>query len=416
MFSKEPQPKTLLASQPIYTAQKDLFGFELFFHHNLISSATEFGEDLATSEVLLNLSTGVTKQINVFHCKVFINLSEGLLLSDAFLPLPPESVVIELPASTQITESLLNGIKKWKTAGFSFALDNFDFSSRYLLILDYIEYVKVDVLNDYSANIALKMSQLSEYPVTYIAKNVETESQFTKFKHMEFSLFQGCFLAKPVTIKGQKVRGKINNSIAIINAISQPEIEIDGMSQIVSRDPNLATQLLKIVNSPVCSLIRPMSSIREAIVYLGLIQIRKWIIMMSLLNDMMSSSGAQHLILTRAKACENYVKATLFVNSDQAFLVGLLSGTYLLFGIENELFLQQLTLHPVIVEAVLSEEGVLGQVLKEVKAVEHTILQNSSAISYQSDLVLSTYNEASDWAAMVLELGNDIQTTGHQAS
>ena len=95
MDTGKSQVKTLLARQPIYSAQKDLFGFELLFRHELASSANEFGEDLATSEVLLNLYTGTNQQSDLFSRKIFINLSEGLLLSDAFLPVPPESVVIE---------------------------------------------------------------------------------------------------------------------------------------------------------------------------------------------------------------------------------------------------------------------------------------------------------------------------------
>ncbi|MDA3902966.1 MAG: HDOD domain-containing protein [Desulfuromusa sp.] len=402
MMGHEAQVKTLLASQPIYNAKKNLFGCELLFRHELFASADAYGEDLATSEVLLNLCTGITQQIDLFARKIFINLSEGLLLSDAFLPLPPESVVIELPASICISEALINGIKKWKNAGFSFALDGFDFNPRYQPILNDIQYLKVDALNESIDDVASKISQMRNDSVIWIAERVETEAQFVQFKKLGFSLFQGYFLAKPLAVQGQTVRGKIHTSLTTINTVSQPDIEIDDMARVVSRDPSLATQLLKIVNSPVCALLRPMSSIRDAIVYLGLIQVRKWIIMMSLLNETTSSTGAIHLVLTRAKACENYVAATLHVKSDQAFLVGLLSGVHLLFGIDNALFLQQVSLQPEIAKAILEEEGLLGGILSKIKQVEYAIQQHSARGINQDAPEFAAYHRASGWAEGVL--------------
>ncbi|MEA3545083.1 MAG: HDOD domain-containing protein [Thermodesulfobacteriota bacterium] len=408
MNIEKPQVKTLLARQPIYSAQKDLFGFELFFRHEMGSSAHEFGEDLATSELLLNLYTGMNQQNDLFSRKMFVNLADGLLLSDAFLPIPPSSVVIELTPSIQITEPLINGIKKWRDFGFSFALDNFDFNPRYQPILNYIQYFKVDALDDSIHDIAAKMDALSKYPAIWIAERVETEAQFTKFKALGFTLFQGYFLAKPLAIQGQQVRGKINSSITTIKAVSNPEIEVAEMTKIVNRDPSLAIQLLKIVNSPVYSLGREVSSVRDAIVYLGLIQVRKWIIMMSMLNNMVASSGTVNLVLTRAKACENYVEKSHSMKSDQAFLVGLLSGVHLLFGIDNKSFFEQISLPAAIKEAILAEEGVLGQALSEIIKIEYKILQNISEITDQDDVGLSAYREASTWTEEVLAIADDV--------
>jgi c-di-GMP phosphodiesterase len=404
MSGEESRIKTLLASQPIYNVEKDLFGFELLFRHELFDSAKAYGEDLATSHVLLNLCTDINQQINLFSFsrKIFVNLSEGLLLSDAFLPLPPESVVIELPATIRFTDALTAAIKKWKNVGFCFALDGFDFHPRYQPILNEIQYIKVDALSKSVENLSAKMLQIENDSVIWIAEKVETEAQFIEFKKLGFSLFQGYFLARPQAIQGQTVRGKINSSIATINVVSAPEIEIDDMSRVVSRDPSLATQLLKIVNSPACALLRPMGSIRDAIVYLGLIQVRKWIIMMLLLNETASNIGAIHLVLTRAKACENCAEANPLVKSEQAFLVGLLSGVDLLFGIDNALFLQRVSLQPEIEKAILEEDGTLGQILSEVKHIEYAIRQHSVLDLDLDGSVFSAYHDASGWAESVL--------------
>ena len=191
--------------------------------------------------------------------------------------------------------------------------------------------------------------------------------------------------------------------------MNDPEIEVAEMTNIVNRDPSLAIQLLKIVNSPVYSLGREVSSVRDAIVYLGLIQVRKWIIMMSMLNNMVASSGTVNLVLTRAKACENYIEKSHAVKSDQAFLVGLLSGVHLLFGIDNKSFFEQISLPDTIKEAILEEEGVLGETLSEIIKTEYNILQNTSEIADQDDIGLSAYREASTWTEEVLTAADNVQ-------
>jgi len=396
-----PTQKLLLACQPIYTANKDIYGTELLFRHEFFASACEYGEEQATSEVILNLCTGIGDQLNKCSPKMFINLPEKSLYSNGYPPLPPDKVVIELSSSLDFKHKLVDRIKAWKQVGFSFSLDDFNFDERLIPILDHIDYLKVDALDKSLEKNLHKQSTFIRPHIVWAAKRVETEEQYIQFNSMGFRLFQGYFLAKPTEVQGQSIRGKINNSIATINATSLPEIDIEEMVAIVSRDPSLATQLLKIANSPACELLRPIKSIRDAVVFLGIIQVRKWIMMMSMLNDSASSVGAINLVLTRAKACENYAAATLSIRSDQAFLIGLLSGVHLLFGIDVDEFLRQLPLQEEIAKAILTHDGTLGQILKVIKTVEYQVMQQSGTVCEQDAVLLSAYLEAHQWAEQI---------------
>jgi len=394
--------KTLLASQPIYTAERDLFGFELLFRHAENLSASEFGDDLATSDVLLNLCTGISEHFEFFSRPMFINLSENFLNSDAFLPLPPEGTVIDLPRSIKIDADMISAIKKRKEQGFSFALDNFGFESRYQPLLELVDYIKVDVLHECVGKLAVKLAEYQQYQVKWAALRVEKEKQFLDYSDLGFELFQGYFLARPLPVEGHKIRANLHNSIGTINAVNQPDIGIDELTDIVSKDPALAAQILKIVNSPACSLIRTISSIKDAVNYLGLIQVRKWAIMMAMLNDSQTSPGAMRLILTRAKACENYATTSPFANPDHAFLVGLLSGIQLLFGVKNDIFIEKIRLQSDIETAVLTHGGILGQILNEVLRTERSIMVKLSAPPPNCDELYSSYSAATNWSEKVL--------------
>ncbi len=170
--------KTLLACQPIYTTNEDIFGSELLFRHDDFASAAEYGEDLATKEVILNLCTGINQQLHPMPKKLFINFSANLLDSNDFIPLPTDSVIIELPASIDFNERLIERIIAWRQAGFRFSLDDFDFSSRLKPLIKYFDYIKVDALD---RSLERKLDQRRECSTSsqsWVAKRVETKEQY----------------------------------------------------------------------------------------------------------------------------------------------------------------------------------------------------------------------------------------------
>ena len=403
MYSTNSSTRALLASQPIYTFQKDLFACELLFRHETNLSAFEFGADMATSEVILNLCTGVTEQLGLFARQMFINITEELLYAEAFLPIPANDVVLEIPHTVRATDQLLAAIKSWKSRGFQFALDDFDFSQRFTPIMDQLDYIKVDVLNQPLDKVRSGQEVFASIPATWIAKRVETEPQFMTYSELGFTLFQGYFLAKPLAMQGTAIRGKIQNTLGFINTVNKPEIEINEFTAAVGKDPSLATQILKIVNSPACSVRRVITSLKDAIVYLGPEQIRKWVILMVMLNSSAVNQGVIRLILTRAKACENYAKTSIFSNAEQAFLVGLLSGASLLFEIDNNLLVKQLSLRPNVKNAVMLQSGILGQILQDVLKTEYAIGQSTEALCSIGHDLLAAYGEATDWAEKALQ-------------
>ena len=398
--------KTLLASQPIYTSDKDLFGFELLFRHDGHLSASEYGADSATEEVLLNLCTGITEQYDLYSRPMFINLSKNLLVSDTFLPLPAEGTIIDLPRSIKPDADVLAAVKRLKNKGFSFALENFNFDPQLHPLVELVDYIKIDVLKETPVTLKRKMAAYKRYPVTWVAVRVEKEQQFIAFRQLGFNLFQGYFLARPLPVQGHLVRGSLHNSAGLINAVSKPELEIEELTKIVAQDPTLATQILKIVNSPACALTRTISSLKDAVTYLGLTEVRKWAIMIAMMNNSKICTGTIRLILTRAKACENYAATSIFANPDQAFLVGLLSGIQLLFGIEIELFMEKVRLQAEIEIAVVTQAGILGQILNDVLRIEQSIMVKYSSLPPQKDVLLYSYASANNWTEQVLSSDN----------
>ncbi len=396
------KPKVLLASQPVYSKNKKLFGYELFFRNCGNVSALDYGEELATNDVLINMCTGLSDHLDVNHRPVFVNFPESILFSGSFLPIPAENIIIELPAGIKTDDETIEALLKFKARGYRFSLDQYNFEPESNPLLEVVDYVKVNVLNEEGENTRAKLANVSGYHVIWIAERVETEQQYLKFHQLGFSLFQGYFLAKPLPVEGHSLKGKAISAAETLNAVSREGIDIDELVEIVTRNPYLAAQLLKIINSPVCALQRKISSLKEAIVYLGLNVVRNWSIMLTMLNESSVSEGTERLVLTRAKACEEYATTSVFADPEKAFLVGLLSGVSLLFGIDNKLFLRHVSLNEDIISAVLLRKGFLGQILDEIIKTEHAIMQNPGGLKGRDDTFIGSFYMATNWVEQAL--------------
>lgn len=90
----------MMAQQPIFKKSKELFGYELLFRE--LDTNVSNGE-AATSQVLVNLCIGITKLETQLAKPFFINMTTELMLSDAFFPITPESVFIEILKNQQLT-------------------------------------------------------------------------------------------------------------------------------------------------------------------------------------------------------------------------------------------------------------------------------------------------------------------------
>lgn len=267
---KPSKEKVLLAKQAIYKKDHSAFGFELLFRDESNLSALEVGEDFATNQVLVNYWTSLSKDLSDKDTPIFINVSESFLLSEYFLPINHQFVVIELLETISVTKELITAIKAWKQKGFRFALDDFDFSDQWKPIIELTDFIKVDVLNMDLDRVEQLKSSLSDYKGTWLAEKIETAEIFERCKIMGFTLFQGYYLAKPKSILGNVIRPSSTIMTQIIQKASQDNTSIAEIATLVTRDPKLTVQLLKLINSSLFTLPRVIHDLKEAITFLGI--------------------------------------------------------------------------------------------------------------------------------------------------
>ncbi len=384
----------LLAAQPIYDRESNVAGIELLYRNDAGQSAFDVGERNATNELLFNFCTGVSDQIQRYQSPAFINVSRSFLCSGAFLPIDPGRVVVELVERINPDPEVIEAVQRWHKRGFSFALDDFEFRPEWEPLLRFASIIKVDVEKTSFQQAVAYRRQLSRYPVRWLAERIETLEDHKRYYEAGFDLFQGYFFARPQIIHGKKLSPAALNVARLIGLLYALEPDIDRISRVLSEDPLLSVSLIRIVNSPLYKTRHEVSSIKEVVMRMGILAIRRWVLLISSLQG--SSPAKARLILVRAQACaalaEYYRGQPL--DSGRAFLAGLLSGADVLLGVDLPTFLEALDISNDVKTAALTRQGGLGKAVDVIEKLERRLAMKQDLAKVNKTL-MRLYEESS---------------------
>lgn len=394
----------VLAKQAIYDLKKKCYGHELLFRTPIGASAVDFGGEIATRQVLVNFCASISSASDEHQLPVFVSVDSEVVLEFDSLPVTPSRVVIELSERVQPCEKLVASIKAWKARGFVFSLECHDFNAKWEPLIELVDYIKVDVLALSSEGLSDIIPEIEKYQCKWVAKRVESEEIFEHCKALGFDLVQGYFLARPKEVMGQSIRPGTAVTIKLLKELERADITMSQIATLVSEDPKLTMKMLKIINSSLFSLPKPVEDLQEALTFLGVDMLKQWAMMIAFLSNGNVHIEACRLVLLRAKTCEliclDNPKLAGFASS--AFLVGLVSGTDILLKISAKDFVAQVSLSESLCNAILRGEGDLGHILALVYKLEYTVCQNPIEVQAMPLATLQSYKEASLWTDKVV--------------
>ncbi|TQV72981.1 HDOD domain-containing protein [Aliikangiella marina] len=407
-----PEKDLLFARQPIFDGNNKLYGYELLYRSMHPNEAIFEDGNRATSELLINYCGGILNDEEAPYVKIFINLTRELILSDYFFPIQPDRVVIEILENTLVDDRLVNKVADLKKLGYEFALDDYSFLPEYDPLVPLADYIKIDLLH--ISDVTLKdsihelenniLSTLDRRPI-FLAEKVETQQQHDVCRAAGIELFQGYFLERPQLVYGKKINNNSQIALEIVAQLQEPNIDIDDLCNSISRDTKLSYQILKIINSPLCRLPRKVSSLKEAVVFLGLDQIKKWAMAMALSNNSKQSTELFRILLQRGRTCEQYALAKRFEHPERYFTAGLFSGIDAVMLADKAWLIDKLDLAQEMNDALIDESGPIGEVLKLAKGVETGDWKATEHLSAEDNIELfSAHENAITWTNQLCEL------------
>ncbi|MCL6092045.1 MAG: EAL domain-containing protein, partial [Actinobacteria bacterium] len=307
--------------------------------------------------------------------------------------------VIEVPEGVNRDAEALAGCRRLVDKGYRLALDDYDWVNPEDPLLDVVCMVKLDVLSLPKVALVAQTARFSHAHVDLVAKRVETPEQLELCRELGFSLFQGYLLSRPEVVEGPALTpGKVT-ALRLMSELCDPGVETEDIQRIVETDAALTYRFLRLAGEGASrGLYRPVRSVREGVVLLGLQKLRAWVMLMLLSGAEGVSTEQLHIAMTRARMAELLGAKAQPGLADPGFTVGLVSALELLLGTPTPIILEKLVLADDIASAVVDHAGTLGRILDDVLSWEF----GGFGLDVQSGFALadmeSAYIEALSWA------------------
>ncbi len=360
-------PEILYARQPIYNRGLELAGFELLFRdrsgHNLVPG--QFDGDIATSQVLVNAFTESNIDTVCSNRPAFVNFTADTLSRG--VPFSPAKLVVEVLESVPPTRGVIRNIIGLRQAGYRIALDDYARDDARHPLLAYADIVKLEYPLFSSATLATTIVELRRaHPqLTILAEKIETVEDFESCREAGCDLFQGYFLARPEAVHGTPMPTSRISVIRLLDTLNDPKTDLHTITEVIRNDPFLSMRMLKLTNSALYYRAHEITSLRMALMTLGMARIRAYASLLALSKLEDKPHELQRLAATRGFICQE-LSGQLPNGPERGFTVGLFSCLDAFFDRFLADILKWIPLSRDITSAILEYKGTLGLILHSV--------------------------------------------------
>ncbi|MEE1130676.1 MAG: HDOD domain-containing protein [Caryophanon sp.] len=365
--------EVFVGRQPIFDAQEQVVGYELLYRTAQVRTHSEVNGDDATTQVLANalLSIGIDEVAKGKLC--FVNFTENLLMGPLLDYLTPEMIGIEVLEDVPITPALVNRLAVLKARGFKISMDDFVVQQDVTLydeLFRYIDFVKVDFLTttQQDRRYIEHFVRDNHAHIQLIAERLETRNQFDLACRDGYSMFQGFFFEQPQLVKSYEIPINTMQYLQVLALLKDRDVDINELALQIERDVSLSFKLMQFIRMSDPRIRRKVSSIKQAIVMLGTIELQKWMYLLAIreMKNMQDSGVFQQLMIVslfRARVCEQLARKHRR-NHSEYFLVGMFSLIDSLLQRPLQQILMQMPLEDAIVDTLIGVETPYSPFLK----------------------------------------------------
>ncbi len=284
--------------------------------------------------------------------------------------------------------------------------------------IDYVESVKIDVLNSEAKSVDKLMKILKLKEKTIIASKVETDDLYEEYKSKGAHYFQGYYIKRPNIIETTSFNASQEQVLQIWNLL-QNDAETKEIVKSFENNHALTLKLMQFINSSFFSFRTQISSINQIINLLGRNTLSNWLLLF-MLSGKNKNAPTNHplllMIINRTEIMSGLLKLVKPNASqgdrDTAYLVGMLSLIHLLFEIEHREFLHKLRVTDEVEEAMFEATGFFGQLLIVTRYVENADTAQINEFIKQHNINVADMNSLITEAMIRVNLFDEIIQDG----
>jgi EAL and modified HD-GYP domain-containing signal transduction protein len=399
------QTDVFVARQPIYDSAMAVMAFELLYRPSPSETKARIVDPRqATLEVISSAALEIGLDRLSGGQPVHINFPMELLVDVPDLPLPPNLVVIEVLEDVRAEPAVVEGIRKLRARGHRIALDDYSPHVSDPRLLEFADIVKLEITHPPAAELQRLVKELEPRGLQLIAENVETPEDFESCVALGFTGFQGYFLQHPQTFRAKRVPSSRLSTLRLVASLSNEQYSIDEVELLISQNVSMSYHVLRCINSSYYNLPRKVDSIRQAIVILGIDQLRQLCCLLCLqgFDDRPPSLFVN--AMTRARMCEQLGRLGGAKDTGPYFITGLFSLLNAMVGMPTQKIVEELPLSPAISRALVAGEGDLGKALKCTRAYERAAWDHVTFGNLPAALIRAAYVDALFWAEQARSL------------
>ena len=368
-----------IVRQQIKDAKSNIVGYEILYHgeNEAFGDLSEgnVSSEFAAADTIYNFLTQNTPKV-LKGSLTFMTFTTMLLMKKTPRLFDKSELVIQIDDSVIIHPLSMHFVQQYASEGYKIAVNEFQFSPRYLALMDSIDYIKVNVKNTNDVNIKNIIEIAHSMNKQCILTNIETEEVYKKSVAMGADAFEGTYVAETMMQKAHSSSYLQSNFFRLMVAVTKDEPDVDEIEQLISADASLSYGLMKIANSAYYALRTRATTIKQGIMTLGLGQLKQWIYLLSASNaDNTMSPGSEEFLklsFMRANFCSelsNHVRE-LPVTRAECYLMGMFSTLEYLIDAPMEEILAEVPLADDIREALLNKSGRCGKLYELVLSYE----------------------------------------------
>jgi EAL and modified HD-GYP domain-containing signal transduction protein len=399
LASNPPPTKAWVGRQPIFDARRNIVAYELLYRNGPANRASFVDRDAACTQTLVTafLDFGLDDLCGRRQ-RAWVNLTREVLLSPDVEALPKHRVVLEVLEDMKVDLRLEERLAELRKMGFRIALDDFRFDGNTGRLVEYADFVKLDLRALTRAELASHVRQLRATGVELLAEKVESEEEMEVCERFGFDFFQGYHLHLPEVRTTKRTPESKSGALRLLALVQDPQTKMADLEQALITNVGLTYRILRFLNSSLFARSHRIDSVPHALVMLGRDRLSKWVSLMVLagLDDTMPACLVEAVV--RGRMSELLGEELCLESPSAHFAAGLFSLLDRFLVMPMEQIVASLPLGPDLEGALLRREGAIGQVLAAVEAYEAGRWEGLELEDLPPDRFPDAYRAAVQWA------------------
>lgn len=399
-----------IVRQAIKDLQTDeIVGYEFLIQEDQGSLYNPSADSVAANTMVAFLSENSDRIFK--DRKTFMTFTPTLLFRNTPKIFDKDKVVIQIGDNIIIHALAGILISKYRDEGYSFAINDFQFTPKYFSILEHADYIKMDISNKMDEEQMRSVSNVVDmahgFQKKFIATGVNSREVYDCALKLEVDYVEGNYISDRMTAKTGKMDFMQGNLYQLIVEITKDEPDIGELEEIITRDASLTYALLKMANSPYFAVHQETTSVRQALIRVGINQLKQWIYLLSF-EDKQENSSEEVLKTSFMRA--NFASALVKklrqfpINSSDAYLMGMFSTLEYMIDASIEDILFEIPIVDEIKNALISKEGPAGRLYELILCYENAQWTEIQTIA--DELGIKTNEMAQIYMDSVEEVNN----------